>query len=316
MQNAKYIFTASSTSSANIVIFQAEFDNFVIMKNLLTTLTVIVCLLMGGAEAEAARRGGREFKVYGPLGGIAMDVTLPEGTGAGATGRKCPMVILMHGIFSSGNIVPMPALARELAKAGIASIRFDFGGHWRSEGEMQHMTIGNEIADALAMWEYAKSLPYVSEIGLLGHSQGGVVASMTAGILAERGEEPAGLVLIAPGSVIQDACRNGRFFGAEFDPADPPEYVKCFGMMKLGREYILTTQELDIYGTAKAYTGPVRLIHGSKDTIVPMSCSERFVETYGERSELIVVEGENHMITLRKKKTVDLAVEFFRDLWN
>lgn len=315
------------------MIFQAEFDNFVNMKNLLTTLTVLVCLLLGGAEADAARRGDREFKVYGPQGGIAMDVTLPdgvdpeawtigaiEGTGAtegtGTTGRKCPMVILMHGIFSSGNIVPMPALARELAKAGIASIRFDFGGHWRSEGEMQKMTIGNEIADALAMWEYAKSLPYVSEIGLLGHSQGGVVASMTAGILAERDEEPAGLVLIAPGSVIQDACRNGRFFGAEFDPADPPEYVKCFGMMKLGREYILTTQELDIYGTAKAYTGPVRLIHGSKDTIVPLSCSERFVETYGERSELIVVEGENHMITLRKKKTVDLAVEFFRNLWN
>ena len=316
-----------------LAVIRLLFDNFVIMKNLLTTLTVLVCLLMGGAEADAARRGGREFKVYGPLGGIAMDVTLPdgvdpeawtigamEGTGAkegtGTTGRKCPMVILMHGIFSSGNIVPMPALARELAKAGIASIRFDFGGHWRSEGEMQKMTIANEIADALAIWEYAKSLPYVSEIGILGHSQGGVVASMTAGILAERGEEPAGLALIAPGSVVQDACRNGRFFGAEFDPADPPEYVKCFGIMKLGREYILTTQELDIYGTAKTYTGPVRLIHGSKDNIVPMSCSERFAETYGERSELIVVEGENHMITLRKKKTVALAVEFFRNLWN
>lgn len=316
------------------MIFRAEFDNFVNMKNLLTTLTVLVCLLMGGAEADAARRGGREFKVYGPLGGIAMDVTLPdgvdpeewtvgakegtttEGTETGTTGRKCPMVILMHGIFSSGNIVPMPALARELAEAGIASIRFDFGGHWRSEGEMQKMTIANEIADALAMWEYAKLLPYVREIGLLGHSQGGVVASMTAGILTERGEKPAGLVLIAPGSVVQDACRNGRFFGAEFDPADPPEYVKCFGIMKLGREYILTTQELDIYGTAKAYTGPVRLIHGSKDAIVPMSCSEKFVEAYGDRSELIVVEGENHMITLKKKKTVALAVEFFRDLWN
>ena len=94
-----------------------------------------------------------------------------------------------------------------------------------------------------------------------------MVASMTAGILASRGESPAALVLVAPGSVIQDACKGGRFFGAEFNPSDPPEYVKCFGIMKLGREYILTTQELDIYGTAKAYTGPVRLIHGSKDTI-------------------------------------------------
>ena len=181
---------------------------------------------------------------------------------------------------------------------------------------MQHMTIGNEIADALAMWEYAKSLPYVSGIALLGHSQGGVVASMTAGILESRGEKPAGLVLIAPGSVVQDACRNGRFFGAEFNPADPPEYVKCFGIMKLGREYILTTQELDIYGTAKAYTGPVRLIHGSKDSIVPMSCSEKFVETYGDRAELIVVDGENHMITRKRKKTVALSVEFFRELFS
>ena len=251
----------------------------------------------------------KEYNVHGPQGGLAMELTLPDDFNEDTD--KCPMVILMHGIFSSKNIIPIPALARALAKEGIASICFDFGGHWKSEGKMEHMTVGKEIEDALAMWEYAKSLPYVSKIGLLGHSQGGVVASMTAGILASRGKSPAALVLIAPGSVIQDACKGGRFFGAEFNPADPPEYVKCFGIMKLGREYILTTQELDIYGTAKAYTGPVRLIHGSKDTIVPMSCSERFVETYTQDAELVVVEGENHMITRRLKTVVSHAVSFF-----
>ena len=251
----------------------------------------------------------KEYKVHGPRGGLAMEVTLPDGFNEDTD--KCPMVILMHGIFSSKNIVPIPALARSLAKEGIASICFDFGGHWKSEGQMQQMTVGKEIEDALAMWEYAKSLPYVSKIGLLGHSQGGVVASMTAGILASRGESPAALVLVAPGSVIQDACRNGRFFGAEFNTSDPPEYVKCFGIMKLGREYILSTQELDIYGTAQAYTGPVRLIHGSKDNIVPLSCSEKFVEAYTQESELIVVEGENHMITRRLRKVVAHAVSFF-----
>ena len=251
----------------------------------------------------------KEYKVHGTQGGLAMELTLPDDFNEDTD--KCPMVILMHGIFSSKNIVPIPALAKALAKEGIASICFDFGGHWKSEGKMEHMTVGKEIEDALAMWEYAKSLPYVSKIGLLGHSQGGVVASMTAGILASKGESPAALVLIAPGSVIQDACKGGRFFGAEFNPADPPEYVKCFGIMKLGREYILTTQELDIYGTAKAYAGPVRLIHGSKDTIVPMSCSERFVETYTQEAELVVVEGENHMITRRLKTVVSHAVSFF-----
>lgn len=252
----------------------------------------------------------REYEVFGPQGGLAMTVTLPKDFNE-QTG-KCPMVILMHGIFSSNNFVPIPALARLLSKNGIASVSFDFGGHWKSEGQMQQMTVGKEIEDALAMWDYVKSLPYVSEIGLLGHSQGGVVASMTAGILASRGESPAALVLIAPGSVIQDACRNGKFFGAVFDPADPPEFVKCFGIMKLGRDYILSTQELDIYGTAKSYTGPVRRIHGSKDTIVPMSCSEKFVESYTQDAELIVVEGENHMITRKLKTVVSYAVSFFK----
>ena len=270
------------------------------MKRLFLSIILMSLTLLGFAK---------EYKVYGPQGGLAMEVTLPKNFNEDTD--KCPMVILMHGIFSSKDIVPVPALAKALAKEGIASICFDFGGHWKSEGEMQKMTVSKEIEDALAMWEYAKSLPYVSKIGLLGHSQGGVVASMTAGILASRGESPAGLVLIAPGSVIQDAYKGGRFFGAEFNPADPPEYVKCFGIMKLGREYILTTQDLDIYGTAKTYTGPVRLIHGSKDTIVPMSCSEKFVETYTQDAELIVIEDENHMITRKLKTVVSYAVSFF-----
>lgn len=270
------------------------------MKRFFSTLVFITLSIFATA---------RDYRVYGPQGGLAMEVTLPEDFNEDTD--KCPIVILMHGIFSSKDIVPVPALAKALAKEGIASICFDFGGHWKSEGKMELMTVGKEIEDALAMWEYAKSLPYVSKIGLLGHSQGGVVASMTAGILASRGESPAALVLVAPGSVIQDACRGGKFFSAEFDPADPPEFVKCFGIMKLGREYILSTQELDIYGTAKAYTGPVRLIHGSKDTIVPLSCSEKFVETYTQNAELIVVEGENHMITRKLRTVVSHAVSFF-----
>ena len=80
-----------------------------------------------------------------------MEVTLPDDFNEDTD--KCPMVILMHGIFSSKNIVPVPTLARALAKEGIASICFDFGGHWKSEGKMELMTVGKEIEDALAMWE-------------------------------------------------------------------------------------------------------------------------------------------------------------------
>ena len=136
----------------------------------------------------------REYLVRGPQGGLACEVRLPDGFDPDTD--RCPMVILMHGIFSSKDFTPIPALARELAARGIASIRFDFDGHGRSEGRMQDMTIARELADARAVWDYVRTLPYVRGIGLLGHSQGGVIASMLAGQLAAEGDAaPDALVL-------------------------------------------------------------------------------------------------------------------------
>ena len=272
-------------------------------------------MLMGAGALLACRPAAQEFEVQGPEGGIALKVTLPEGFDTAT--EHCPMVILMHGIFSSKDYIPMPQLAKGLAKAGIASVRFDFDGHGKSEGRMQDMTIEKELTDAQAIWNYVRSLPYVDGIGLLGHSQGGVIASMTAGRLAAAGGAvPDGMVLIAPGTVIKEACQGGKFFNARFDPKNPPEYIRCWGTMKLGREYLLTTQQLDIYGTATAYAGPVLLLHGDRDGIVPMWCSEKYLQTYGNRASLQVVKGENHTITRHRKVVIAHTVEFFKKVFN
>ena len=105
----------------------------------LVFLTVI--LLVGLLPA-----GARGYEVSGPEGGLAMKIALPDGFDPDRD--ECSMVLLMHGIFSSKDYNPMPSLAKALAKAGIASIRFDFDGHGKSEGRMQDMTIEKEIADA------------------------------------------------------------------------------------------------------------------------------------------------------------------------
>ena len=269
------------------------------------TLSLIGLLFFTGCRTQ-------EYAVRGPEGGLAFEITLPDGFDT-ATGQ-CPMVILMHGIFSSKDYGPMPQLAKGLAKAGIASIRFDFDGHGKSEGRKQDMTIEKELADARAIWDYVQGLRYVSAVGLLGHSQGGVIASMSAGRLSAN--PPAGVVLIAPGSVIKEACQGGKFFNARFDPKNPPEYIRCWGMYKLGREYLVSTQLLDIYGTASAYKGPVLLLHGDRDGIVPMWCSEKYLETYGSHATLTVVEGENHTITRRRNEVIGHAVEFFKQVFN
>lgn len=272
-------------------------------KLLLLITTLLVCTSLYS----------KEFEVHGPQGGLSMTITLPDDFNTQTD--TCPMVILMHGIFSSKNFTPMPAIARSLAKEGIASIRFNFGGHWSSEGKMQRMTIENEIADAIAIWHYASSLPYVTRIGMLGHSQGGLVASMTAGRIATMpttAKPLYALVLIAPATVLKNACQNGKLFDARFDPVNPPEYVKCFGLMKLGREYLLTTQQLDIYGTASAYQGPVLILHGENDRLVPLWCSQQYLSTYPNAPQLTIVEGENHRISRKTKKVATLVTQFFK----
>lgn len=262
----------------------------------------------------ACKASAQESEIRGPEGKIAFIITLPDGFDPSK--ERCPMVILMHGIFSSKDIGPMPQIAKGLAREGIASIRFDFDGHGKSDGRKQDMTIEKELSDARAVWDYVRSLPYVSAVGLLGHSQGGVVASMTAGRLSSAGEDvPQGLLLIAPGSVIKEACQGGKFFNATFDPNNPPEFIRCWGIYKLGREYLLTTQQLDIYGTSAAYRGPVLLLHGDRDGIVPMWCSEKYLESYGDHATLKVVEDENHTITRRRKKVVSLVVAFFKGVF-
>ena len=43
--------------------------------------------------------GAREYAVSGPEGGLAMKIALPDGFNPDRD--ECPMVLLMHGIFSS-----------------------------------------------------------------------------------------------------------------------------------------------------------------------------------------------------------------------
>lgn len=63
------------------------------MKHFYLVLTLITFSISATAE---------DYKVYGPQGGLAMEVTLPEDFNEDTD--KCPMVILMHGIFSSKNM--------------------------------------------------------------------------------------------------------------------------------------------------------------------------------------------------------------------
>lgn len=222
-------------------------------------------------------------------------------------GQKCDLVIVMHGFMGNKDQELMREIAKRLLENGIASLRFDFNGHGESEGRFQDMTVPNEIEDALKIYEYVESLPYVNNIAIAGHSQGGVVASMTSGILGK--DKVKALVLLAPAAVLREDAIRGNTMGATYNPLDPPQTVRLPMGLDLGADYIRTAFSLPIFETASQYKGQVCLIHGTGDTIVPYTYSLRYEKKY-DHAQVHLLDGEDHMFSKDMNEAGRIAAEF------
>jgi pimeloyl-ACP methyl ester carboxylesterase len=133
--------------------------------------------------------------------------------------QKHPLVILITGsgrqdrdetIFDHK---PFAVIADYLTKKGFAVLRVDDRGAGQSSGDFSTSTTADFALDVEEHIQYAKSLPMVDakKIGLLGHSEGGLIAPM----VAARDKSIAFIVLMAgPGIEITElmALQNEMVF--------------------------------------------------------------------------------------------------------
>ena len=269
------------------------------MKITEVIISMAMMLLASGASAKTEK-----VWVQGSVGKLSVVVQTPDGL---AEGQKCPVVIMMHGFMGNKDGMMEKMAADKLSSHGIATVKFDFNGHGESEGEFSGMTVPNEIEDAKCIYEYVKSLPFAGDVALTGHSQGGVVASMTAGDLGC--ENVKCVVLLAPAAVLRDDAIRGSTMGARYNPLDPPASVQLFPGKNLGREYIRTAFSLPIYETAMKYTGPACIIHGTGDQVVPYTYGERYHYIW-PGSELHILPAADHGFSKNMQEVVDLMVDF------
>lgn len=125
-----------------------------------------------------------------------------------ARDQALPAVVLIHGSGPNDRDEtlyghkPFRLLSAWLTAAGYAVLRYDKRGVGESGGTAQGATILDFAADAEAAFDFLRSRPDIDgqRIGLLGHSEGGMVAPL----IATRRPEVAWLVLLAPPAV------NGR----------------------------------------------------------------------------------------------------------
>ena len=261
--------------------------------------------LTTGAYLSAPK--GKRLWIDGDHGRLMALIQKPELQ----PGEKCPMVVFCHG-FSGTKDGPMFELICDTLLAhGIASIRFDFNGHGQSEGEFKDMTVPNEIEDAKKVVAYVRDMRDISDVAIVGHSQGGVVAAMTAGELSEALGEPAfkAVALMAPAAVLREDAIRGNTMGKNYDPFDPGEYVELYGGLKLGANYIRTAFSLPIYETAAKYQGPALIIHGNADRVVPYTFGERFHQIW-PGSEYVLQEYFDHGFSQNIYRSTDIVAQF------
>ncbi|HBA47497.1 MAG TPA: hypothetical protein DCZ91_06805 [Lachnospiraceae bacterium] len=195
---------------------------------------------------------------------------------------RLPLVIFCHGFGS--NFRELMHHGDGFAQAGICCLFFDFCGGGReslSDGTMEVMTVESECGDLETVIAYMKKLDYIEpeRIFLQGESMGGLVTALVA---ARHPEGIRALVLWYPAfSIPEDSQR--RYLAGENE---------VFGIV-LGKEFDEQARLIDVYGRISEYGGPVLLIHGTEDQIVPVRCSEKAVSVYAD-ARLIRMPGAGH----------------------
>ena len=225
--------------------------------------------------------------------------------------EKCPLVIIVHGFTGHMEERHILAVSDAVNEIGFASLRVEMYGHGKSDGRFEDHTLLKWINNINAVIDYARTLDFVTDLYLCGHSQGGLLTVLAGGM---RNNQLKGIIPMSPAVMIPEGARKGNILGIPFDPNDIPD-VMTAGPLTLKGGYIRAAQLIHVEDEVTRFHGPVLLIHGTKDEAVPYQCSVELNEQY-ENSRLVTIPDDNHGYALHLDMVIKAVKEFLLELNN
>jgi pimeloyl-ACP methyl ester carboxylesterase len=196
---------------------------------------------------------------------------IPAGE-AGTPASLAPAVLLVHGWESARDRTLPNALV--LHALGFHVLTIDVRGHGENPPELLPLTAGEFAADTLSGVRWLLERPDVKGVGILGHSMGAIGA-----IVAAAAEPRVGAVVAIATPADPYRLTRQTFHLASLPLPD----VIAYPLAWLTTHVFLqprghTVASVSATRAIATYRGPVLLIQGTEDRVVPPSHLERLAE--------------------------------------
>ena len=196
---------------------------------------------------------------------------------------------------------------------GIQYTRFDYSGHGESDGRFEDGSIGEWLADAVAVLDGVCQGPQL----IVGSSMGGWMMLLAA---LARPDRVAGLLGIASAPDFTRAMRESRLSAQQLTDLEETAYCEIPNHYDDGEPYRIGRKLLEegerhlLLDGEIAINVPVRLIHGQADADVSWQLSLELAERLASPDvELLLVKEGDH----RLSEPVDLQrlLDVLARLW-
>ena len=200
--------------------------------------------------------------------------------------------LFAHCFTCSKDILAAKRIASELARAGIAVLRFDFTGLGSSKGEFAHTNFSSNVQDLVIAADYLRQ-NYSAPSLLIGHSLGG------AAVLAVAGDIPEvkGVVTIGAPSDAEHVLHNFSADIDEIERAGKAEVSLAGRPFTIEKQFVEDVRGSNLAERIGALKRPLLVLHSPIDATVGIENAGEIFGAAKHPKSFVSLDTADHLLT-------------------
>lgn len=217
---------------------------------------------------------------------LSGDLELPPG------GEYRATALFAHCFTCGSDIRAAREVSRELAKAGIAVLRFDFTGLGESEGDFADTTFSSnldDLEDAAGFLADTAAAPQL----LVGHSLGG--AAVLA--VAERLDSVRAIATVAAPSSPDNVLKHFDEKLEEIAEIGSAEVELAGRSFRIRRDFVEDAREHDLPERVGNLRRPILVLHSPLDRVVSVDHAQRIFTAAHHPKSFVSLDKADHLLS-------------------